>query len=311
MSHSIASVSITAMKCHSEHGVAFYESERHLYDIMTGHLARPLRAGHPAIIVARAEHLETCLSTLATDGIDIEGALASGQLTSHDANKTLDKLLVNGNLDTARFEEIIAGPIKESFGPRKDSTLSAVGEMVDILWRAGKHDLALRLENLWNGLGQQFPINLLCAYYMGSFADDSSSAGFDRICAQHGDVQPTEDFTEIHDERVRLREIAVLQQRARALEAEIRRCKAAEEERDRLLILEKSAREEAETVNRIKDEFLAVLSHELRTPLNAIVGWTQILGKYREERTIQKAVETIHRNALLQKRLIEDLLDVS
>ena len=37
------------------------------------------------------------------------------------------------------------------------------------------------------------------------------------------------------------------------------------------------AKEAAESANRSKDEFLAVLSHELRSPLNSIHGWTQIL----------------------------------
>ncbi|MCU1278630.1 MAG: phoR 3 [bacterium] len=64
--------------------------------------------------------------------------------------------------------------------------------------------------------------------------------------------------------------------------------------------------------NRIKDEFLATLSHELRTPLNAIVGWTRLLRTGRlDERTGARALETIDRNATLQAKLVEDLLDVS
>ncbi|HEY9810994.1 MAG TPA: PAS domain S-box protein [Halomicronema sp.] len=69
---------------------------------------------------------------------------------------------------------------------------------------------------------------------------------------------------------------------------------------------------EAREANRLKDEFLAVLSHELRTPLNAILGWTQLLQTRKfNEATIQRALETIDRNARTQAQLIEDLLDVS
>ncbi|MEH2437427.1 MAG: ATP-binding protein [Nostoc sp.] len=84
------------------------------------------------------------------------------------------------------------------------------------------------------------------------------------------------------------------------------------EERAHLLELEQIARAKAETANRIKDEFLAVLSHELRTPLNAILGWSKLLqtGRINQTKT-SEALATIERNATLQVQLIEDLLDIS
>src|SRR5262245_59009418 len=71
-----------------------------------------------------------------------------------------------------------------------------------------------------------------------------------------------------------------------------------------------SAREEAETANRVKDEFLATLSHELRTPLNAILGWTTMLRDGNvQPRHVMRALETIHRNATAQVQIVNDLLD--
>ncbi|QMS86639.1 response regulator [Nostoc edaphicum CCNP1411] len=84
------------------------------------------------------------------------------------------------------------------------------------------------------------------------------------------------------------------------------------EERAHLLELEQIARAKAETANRIKDEFLAVLSHELRTPLNAILGWSKLLQTRRLDQVKTfEALATIERNATLQVQLIEDLLDIS
>ena len=78
------------------------------------------------------------------------------------------------------------------------------------------------------------------------------------------------------------------------------------------LVSERAARAEVERASRMKDEFLATLSHELRTPLNAILGWTELLRSGNlPEPMRQQAVEIIDRNARVQTRLIEDLLEMS
>lgn len=71
------------------------------------------------------------------------------------------------------------------------------------------------------------------------------------------------------------------------------------------------SREEAQTANRLKDEFLATVSHELRTPLNAISGWTQLLLEEDVSGETRKGLGVIHRNTHALASLVDELLDVS
>lgn len=102
------------------------------------------------------------------------------------------------------------------------------------------------------------------------------------------------------------------QRHAADLEQEIAERKQAKRQLAELLVRERTARAEAEEANRLKDEFLATVSHELRAPLNAILGWATLARNDKLDAAGKaQALQTIERNARIQKKLIDDLLDVS
>jgi signal transduction histidine kinase len=104
-----------------------------------------------------------------------------------------------------------------------------------------------------------------------------------------------------------------------AVAAEVSRRRAAEarsrslnDTLEQLIAREQMARRDAEDANRVKERFLATLSHELRTPLNAALGWARLLVAlpYDGDR-FRRATDAIHRNLVLQARLVADIIDVS
>lgn len=75
-----------------------------------------------------------------------------------------------------------------------------------------------------------------------------------------------------------------------------------------------SAKERAETADRLKSAFLATMSHELRTPLNSIIGFTGIVlqgmvGPLNEEQS--KQLNMVRNSAQHLLSLINDVLDIS
>ncbi len=79
-----------------------------------------------------------------------------------------------------------------------------------------------------------------------------------------------------------------------------------------VLSTEQWALTKSEEDDRLKDEFLSILSHELRTPVNAIMGWANLLKNSGPASAEQdEALRVIERNAGLQTKIIEDLLDIS
>ena len=83
-------------------------------------------------------------------------------------------------------------------------------------------------------------------------------------------------------------------------------------DRKRFITELREAKEIAEAASRSKDEFLSVISHELRTPLNPILAAVQMLAQDQSLSVDVRAwVDIIRRNAELEARLIDDMLDLT
>jgi MEDS: MEthanogen/methylotroph, DcmR Sensory domain len=161
------------------HAVRFYEDSAALSRIVADFLAEGIRSGQPALIIATRAHQESILARLRELSLDSGEAMARGDLFLADAADLLASFMVDGMPDGERFIGVTTDLLERIARGR---VVRAYGEMVDVLWQAGMHAAAIRLEMLWNQLANSAEFSLLCGYSMGHFYKD---AAYDDICSQH------------------------------------------------------------------------------------------------------------------------------
>jgi hypothetical protein len=169
------------------HAVQFYGDDDSLFTTVASFLGQGFVDGHPAVVIATPEHRKAILEHLGGRLINVDQAQKTGSLIVLDAAKTLDMFMEDGMPDAQRFESTVGKLIGDMLADRRDRVLiRAYGEMVDVLWKKGNSDAAIRLEMLWNRLAQRYGFALLCGYSMGNFYKETK--GFEAICREHTHV---------------------------------------------------------------------------------------------------------------------------
>ena len=176
-------------EAHQHHAVQFYDSDATLYSTVARFLGQGLVDGQPAIVIATAAHRVPILEYLKARMVDVDQAVESGDLIVMDANETLERFMLDDGPNADAFDCSVGNLIRDLLTKRSTYTLiRAYGEMVDVLWKAGKTDAAIRLEILWNQLADRHGFALLCGYSMGNFYKQPDR--FEEVCRQHAHVVP-------------------------------------------------------------------------------------------------------------------------
>jgi signal transduction histidine kinase len=267
--------------------VYFYDGDAGLVQGAAGFLASGLMAGQPAVAIATKVHADAFLSRLAALGINGDEAAADGRLRVVDAHALLERLLVDGAPDRARFDAHVGDVLEKGAG---GGAVVVYSEVADLLWRHGLEAAALAMAHMWGELGSLRRTSVLHAYRMAA-SRGVRARGRSGVLALDADMrerQPTEE--------------ALLQRLA-----EERR--AAAELRHRNDELQKRLDSVVEE-GRAKDDFIAMLGHEIRGPLASICWALQLMQSHGDHATTNERT-IIGRQVGNLVRLVDDLHDAS
>lgn len=174
------------------HAVQFYGNDSELLETVGAFLSEGLAAGQPAIVIATADHRRAIEQALEARLIDVTAARHLGDLVMLDADETLATFMVEHAPVSSLFRRSVGAVIGQTVRGRERTPVRAYGEMVDVLWKQGQSEAAIRLEVLWNNLAETHAFSLLCGYSIGNFYKQTER--LEEVCDLHSHVHGRDEI---------------------------------------------------------------------------------------------------------------------
>ena len=171
------------------HAVQFYADDAELVERVGTFLSEGLTTGQPAVVIATPEHRVAIERSLEAHLIEIADAKRLGDLVMLDADEILGTFMVDHAPVGSLFRRSVGGIIEQTLRGRERIPVRAYGEMVDVLWKQGRTEAAIRLEVLWNNLAETHAFSLLCGYAIGHFYKETDK--YKEVCDLHSHVHST------------------------------------------------------------------------------------------------------------------------
>lgn len=170
----------------SEHIVQFFDSDESRAECVAAFLADGIANNEPVIIVAQSKHWAATLAQLEDRRVPVQRAIDEGLVVVKNADELLRRICRNGVPDATAFEHVVGRAVANL--ALRGGRVRAYGEMVDMLAQNGELQDAIKLETLWNRLGERTPFLLLCGYSAAHFVSTATHRALRDICSAHSSV---------------------------------------------------------------------------------------------------------------------------
>lgn len=173
------------------HFLQFYKAdEPSLTTNVTRFLAEGFQRHEALLVIATPRHGRSFKRRLKTLLPSLDSDTSDSPILFLDAQATLDRIVIAGQPDWDRFENVIAGAIRELRLRTGHSIVRAYGEMVGILWNSGNKASAIRLEQFWNRILEETGCSLYCGYPIDIFDPEFQSAEVHELLCAHTHLVP-------------------------------------------------------------------------------------------------------------------------
>ena len=150
-----------------------------------------LRRGQSVLVIVERDHLDQLLDRLSASKLHSKALTNSGQLGLMDAGKMVDEFLADGLPEWSRFRASL-GPVLTRIGPYGRGT-RVYSDLAGLLWRTGRNDAAIRIEELWNQLVESYQFSLYCGFLMDTQAEQEYDAPLEDLGRTHSDILGSPD----------------------------------------------------------------------------------------------------------------------
>lgn len=180
-----------------DHLVQFCGDERALAQNVALYLREGAERGDGMIVIATPSHQRLFTELLAQAGVNAEDLVKKDRLLFFDAEKTLASFTENDDPDWQRFDQVVGSLVRDFRARLGGAGLRAYGEMVDLLWKAGKLSAATKLETFWNRLLEECRFALFCAYTVDLLGQKVSVSAVQEIMTTHSHLLPVRSNGEL------------------------------------------------------------------------------------------------------------------
>ncbi len=174
----------------ASHLIQLYEQDEEFSFPVARYLFEGMQRGEGALAIATAEHQAAISRDLRRM---VGGMHREQEPVMLDTNEMLPRFMIEGYPDAERFERSVGEAARAALARSGGRGLRVFGDMVGVLWKAGRFPSAIRLEQLWERLLDSHSFSLLCAYPVDLFGKLFDMDILDAVFCAHSHFVPSKD----------------------------------------------------------------------------------------------------------------------